>query len=886
VVEDPATQHLPETEPHGRLVPPPPVELGRFVILQRIGQGGMGVVYTAYDPELDRKVAVKLLNPSLSGSDREDIGRARLLREAQAMARLSHPNVVAIHDVGTHEDQVFIAMELVDGLPLTAWLTVRPRTWREVLDVFLAAGRGLAAAHRAGLVHGDFKPDNVIIDNDGQARVLDFGLAFAQDRGERPPIDPEVLRSRSGRSSIDISTRLTRTGALTGTPAYISPEQFLGESASARSDQFSFCVSLYEGLYGERPFPGDNLKALRESILLGRIADERPGRKVPAWLRRLLLRGLARDPAQRFADMPALLAALGRDPGRRRLRIILGALTALVLTAAALAYRWYLITSYAEQQAAQQAVCAPPADSLAGVWDRPTREQVRDALLATKVPFAADAAARVEARIDEYAAAWLDMRTDACKATYLRGEQSPALLDLRMACLHRRRGELRSLVEVLAAADAGVVEHATEAAAALPGLAACADTPALLAGRPPPADPEVAAAAARLHDQLARANALERTLQIRTGLELTGPALPVARALGDPSLVAEALLRHGALLSSAGDGAAAEQALTEAFFTAESTRAPALTAETAIAVMQADIDLSNLPAARRWARHAQALVARLALDSPGESERLEAALLNVLGTLHTLEGALAQAEADYTRALALRGRSRDVNAIEIAGLHNNLGNLRMRTGDLAGAQEQLELAVRQYGELLGKNHPRVGVAHSNLGNVMTRRGQYVDAQARFELARTILGAGLGHDHFHVGVTHNNLGDVLQLRGQPVAAREHYDRAVAIFTASFGADAPPLAFPLTGTGECLVALGKPAEAVPTLERALALRAADDRTELARTRFALARALWPEPSSRPRARELATRARDDYRAASLTHARELGDVEAWLGAHGGP
>ncbi|MBA3546614.1 MAG: serine/threonine protein kinase, partial [Nannocystis sp.] len=229
-----------------------PAELGRFVVLHRVGAGGMGVVYAAYDPELDRKVAVKLLHPSV-GSDREDVGRARLLREAQAMARLSHPNVVTVFDVGTRDDQVFLAMEFVQGLPLSAWLKA-PRGWREVVAVFIAAGRGLDAAHREGIVHGDFKPDNVIVDVEGRARVLDFGLAFAQDRG-KPPSDPEARRSsRSGRSGVDLSTHLTRTGALTGTPPYVSPEQFLGESASARADQYAFCVSLYEGLYGDRPY--------------------------------------------------------------------------------------------------------------------------------------------------------------------------------------------------------------------------------------------------------------------------------------------------------------------------------------------------------------------------------------------------------------------------------------------------------------------------------------------------------------------------------------------------------------------------------------------------------------------------------------------------------
>jgi serine/threonine protein kinase len=228
--------------------------VGRYVILSRLGGGGMGVVYAAYDPDLDRKVAIKLLRPGRR-TDAASEGRARLMREAQAMARLDHPNVVGVLDVGTFEDQVFIAMELVDGLSLMHWMRQGHR-WRDVRERFIQAGRGLAAAHAAGIVHRDFKPDNVVIGKDGRARVLDFGLARAAkseaDTEETAGPDGDVsVRSGSG----SLERTLTQTGSLLGTPSYMSPEQWTSQPADAKSDQFSFCVAPGRGSTGGVPLP-------------------------------------------------------------------------------------------------------------------------------------------------------------------------------------------------------------------------------------------------------------------------------------------------------------------------------------------------------------------------------------------------------------------------------------------------------------------------------------------------------------------------------------------------------------------------------------------------------------------------------------------------------
>jgi tRNA A-37 threonylcarbamoyl transferase component Bud32 len=308
---------------------PPGTVIGRYVIVAPIGAGGVGEVYAAFDPELDRKVAIKLVRPDTS--DMVDIteARARMQREAQAMAKLAHPNVVAVHDVGTFGDDLFVAMELIEGATLKRWLAETHRSWREIRDVFVQAARGLAAAHAAGMVHRDFKPENVMIGRDGRVRVLDFGLARGAHSDEPVrPLDDTAL------SHSPLGATLTEPGTLLGTPAYMSPEQHLRQSTDARSDQFSFCVALHEGLYGARPFDGDTIAELGIAVIQGKPAEPPKNTKVPAWLHDVIVRGLATDPAARFPAMDAVIAALLADPAVRRRRIALAVGVPLVLVGA------------------------------------------------------------------------------------------------------------------------------------------------------------------------------------------------------------------------------------------------------------------------------------------------------------------------------------------------------------------------------------------------------------------------------------------------------------------------------------------------------------------------------------------------------------------------
>ncbi len=315
-----------------------PVKIGRYTVVRPIGAGGMGMVYAAYDEELDRRIAVKLLR---SGSSEQD--RARLFREAQAMAKLSHPNVVTVHEVGTFEDQVYVAMEFVRGENLRDWLQEEARPWRAIVGAFVLASKGLEAAHDVGLVHRDFKPANVLVGDDGQIMVSDFGLV----RTAGDALDEAAFADRGAAARTPLSTSLTMTGMIMGTPAYMSPEQHRGQVTDARSDQFSFCVALYEALYGVLPFPGQTLHELSASVTAGQLREPPRESRVPSWVARVLARGLATDPAERWPTIAALLAELARDP-ERAARVRRSALLIIVAVAAVILGLAWLVRERSE----------------------------------------------------------------------------------------------------------------------------------------------------------------------------------------------------------------------------------------------------------------------------------------------------------------------------------------------------------------------------------------------------------------------------------------------------------------------------------------------------------------------------------------------------------
>jgi serine/threonine protein kinase/formylglycine-generating enzyme required for sulfatase activity len=362
----------PKSRPLGLFDPGAPI--GRYTVLSLVGQGGMGNVYGAYDPQLDRKIALKLLRPRFGEGDLA-LDQERLVREAKAIAKLSHPNIVAIFDVGVHEGNVFLAMEYLGGGTLNQWVTAEKRPWREVVKMFIEVGRGLAAAHAEGLIHRDFKPDNVLIDKNGVAKVVDFGLVRMADS-----VDPSAMGATDLARSDEFEppksgarAGLTRTGALLGTPAYMAPEQFLAGTTDARTDQFAFCASLYEALFNQRPFAGDSLPALRDAVTGGRMLAAPEGSAVPGWIRRVLRRGLALEPAQRYPNMSDLLQALAADPIARRHRRLLAAVTLMAVAGGVLATR-HLVPSKRHEIDKQAAGHVQLADSFHAEADAKRKE--------------------------------------------------------------------------------------------------------------------------------------------------------------------------------------------------------------------------------------------------------------------------------------------------------------------------------------------------------------------------------------------------------------------------------------------------------------------------------------------------------------------------------
>ncbi len=353
----------------------PTEQIGRFTLLEVLGMGGMGVVYAARDPELERDVAIKLLH---TGTTEE--ARQRLLREAQALAKIDHPNVIKVHDVGRHEGQIYIAMELADAGTLRTWLATK-RTQREILDVFVHAGHGLAAAHAAGLIHRDFKPDNVLVFKGGRVCVTDFGLV-----GSSVPSDAAIETTAPARpiSALSSPGALTRTGTVMGTPLYMSPEQYEGKPATAASDQFSFCVALFEALYGAHPFGGATYAELAINMT-GALAREPEG---PAWLRTALRRGLAKDPADRFPAMAPLLDELGRDRKKQRERLAVGGVIAGLA-----AFGLVVAIKPAHQ---------PPCTGGAPVWTPAQRASLQAAFATSPRPHAAETAGKVAGLIETW----------------------------------------------------------------------------------------------------------------------------------------------------------------------------------------------------------------------------------------------------------------------------------------------------------------------------------------------------------------------------------------------------------------------------------------------------------------------------------------------------
>jgi len=818
--------------------------IGRYIVLGLLGKGGMGVVYSAYDPELDRKVAVKILR------GRSADGEARLQREAQAIARLQHPNVVVVYDVGKFRDTVFIAMEFVDGHTLGHWMHAEARPWRETLRIFQAAGRGLEAAHALGMVHRDFKPDNVMLTRDGQVRVMDFGLARQMDDGADevsgagvpavPPPDVEseatmpvgrgvttapVERSSGGGY---LKLKLTQTGDLMGTPAYMAPEQFAAKRSDARTDQFSFCVALHEALYGQRPFAGNSVTTLMASVVKGEVRPAPPRARVPSWLRRVILRGLAANPDARFPSMKALLEALEADPSARRRRRALALLVVAAVGGVAFAA--------SRAGIGRGALCAAGGARLAGSWEPSGAPSARKASIRAAFSrggkrYAAGALAGAARLLDDYAGQWTAMYRDSCEATVVRGEQSAEVLDLRMACLNERLGNLRALTDVFANADDGVVQNAVSAAGALPRLDGCADIAALRAVVKPPQDPVTARRVDEQRAELARVSALRDSGQCEAAEKRVAPLIDAVRTTGYQPLLAEALLIAGRLGDYCGDPIAAVGRDKAAFAAAVAGHLDVVAPEAAAeAAMLSSSRFGDARQAHDWIQIARASFARL-----GHADPVEASVL-------TAEGFVSGADGDFDTTVA---KVRLAQAITVRAL--------------------------------GADHPRALEGLMNLGDALLNANHVAEALTADREALERAERVYGPSHAVVAADANNVGEALNRLRRFSEARAFFERALAAWR-EIGAGPFVRSYGLTGLGIAFLGDGRPSDAVTPLEAALAARVAAKAAPSFRgeSRFALARALWSRPSDRPRALALARQARVDYGA----DAKVVAAIDGWL------
>ena len=861
-----------------------PARLGRFLVIKRLGAGSSGVVYAAYDPDLDRKVAIKVLR---FGGQLRSQGRARLAREAKAMARLNCPNVVAVYELGTNDrGELFVVMELVEGTTLTDWLKQlgAARDSGEVMSVLLKAGHGLAAAHAAGLVHRDFKPDNVLIAEDGSVRVADFGLASfygLEDSevgseaaaAESPATAAAATSDELAASSLE-GVSLTRSGAIVGTPAYMAPEVLAGEAADALSDQYSFCVTLFEALCDELPHQGESVAELYEAAMKEEVSLAPPG-SLPGWLRRILLRGLKPDPKQRFDSVAALLKALETHRARSRGGVLVGAgvVTFLVLVAV-VAWQLSQVSS-----APPTALCSGSQAALEEVWNSAGRTQLKRAFVADTRRYATETYRRTSAQLDHYANQWVKAHRDTCLATHERGEQSQATLFLRMRCMERRRAEMGALVSVLSQADGAAVTKALRAVSELTPIEVCEDVEALTRSNATPEDPRVATEVKVLRLSLDIAEQRRRVGMYQQALVLAQGVLSAAEVLKFEPFVADVRVVVGNLQAHNGDYQAARASFRQAFSEGLASGNDTAAASAAIrATGVVGFRLHQPEDGHRWAWLAGSVLARL-----GEDVSRQAQLSSNQGNVYFAEKNYEEAAAQFEQAIQGYARAHGAEHLRVGFMRVNLGAARRKQGRLDEGLRQLRLAESIIEKNVGAEHPTMGRVLNSLGNLYWSRSDFAMAAQYHRRALSLKEATLAKGHSSIAHSCNNLADVLVQQRRFEEAGALYQRALTIWQQA--AAGPRLvALAQRGVAHCQLENGDHQRAAKTLEAVLAEQQRLDikGAEQGMTRFWLARALWPDTAARPRALTLAHEAEPMLQRPA--HKHWLARVEAWLSSHG--
>ncbi|MEM6989808.1 MAG: tetratricopeptide repeat protein [Myxococcota bacterium] len=758
-----------------------------YRVEDRIGAGGMGVVYRATDLALGRPVALKL-HRRRPDSDRLD----RLMREASVMARMSHPHVVTIFEVGQHRDsptgepRLFIAMEYVDGGSVGDWAKARARSVRAILDVFLQAGEGLAAAHAAGVVHRDLKPENILIDALGRARVADFGLAR---------LGPDVATGEAGHRTQASGESNAGDGTIVGTPAYMAPEQWRGEPATAASDQYAFCVSLYELLYGDNPLA--TLRAGERSAAAEPTWTPQKSRRVPKRILRALRRGLSHDPAARFDGFGPLLTTLREDPRKRPLQVGTAALVVAVSGGA--------VWAAAD---APTVPCDGGRARLVGIWDDTTQGRLTQAFEDTGVSYARESWARTQIQLDHYVRAWLTEHRQTCEATR-DGYQSDELMDLRMGCLAERLEAVAATVEVLSTPDETTVRRAPKVASKLPSLSHCRDARALREATPIPAH-QLHAADAVVAD-IARASANVRAGKTTEGMRFAEAAVAGAETLGRPRLIARAQLVAARASSASKQWDRASEQLHVSLAAAVRARDDGGAARALTTLYLVEGVRLRTPDADRWGTIADAWIDRLETQ-PEEQARRRAQLESTRGLIARHEGHYEEALERFQRAAATSD-----NAIQKLAAQGMLAETHRRAGDLDSALAIYERLLPDSEAAYGGAHPDLARELNNAGAVYVQRGEFAEARARFERALDIREAAFGPQHPAVAESLYNLGTAARYAGELDEATGFLRAALAANEESV--DPQTHARLLGGLGSLSMARGHNEEAAGHLRQAI-------------------------------------------------------------------
>lgn len=782
---------------------PLPSRLGRFEIERRLGAGGMSVVYLAHDPKLDRAVAIKVVSPKRRSSDSKS--RERLLREAQALARLSHPNVVQIFEVGELEGQVYIAMELVEGRTLRRWWRESDPSVAGVLGVMQQVATALQAAHQVGLCHRDVKPENILVGDDGRVVLVDFGLARPSDSsvsGSSSAMSVDTM----GELSSAFDSPITEYGTLIGTPRYMAPELMDGGHPTPASDQFAYCLTLYEALYRERPFAGKSIREYMANVVAQRIVPAPANSTVPGWLRGAVLRGLRLDAGDRHASMRHTAAALSLVARRRRRqRHALLGIGTLAAAAAIVALRTPTDAPVS---------CPSGEEKIDTAYDGGTRDAILAAFAQSDRGFAAAAGARAIEALDLQRVAWLESYASVCE-TRQAGGDAEAETDRRMLCLERRLDEIASVALVLASADENTLERSPSLLSRMSPVEECDEGNADEGSRPVPADPDTRERVLAERRRLSQAAALTTAGRYDEARRVADQVLAAAREIDYGPLLAESLYRLAALQDRQGELEAAAASYEDAALAAEASRHDRIAARALIDVVQLlGARLRRFDEAEEMAGRADAILKRI-----GDDPLLRAYLHGNRGGMLNARGDFEEALAEHRESLRLREEHLGLDSAEIAPTLNSIGLVLARSGRVKESEPYLERALQLLESHYGKDHPVVGAMLNNLGNVYERTDELERALPMRERALAIMLANYTKNSPRLATGHTGMAKTLIALGRAEEALGHADAAIEARRISLGEEHPEFATALQFKAQALHELGRTREALPLQERAV-------------------------------------------------------------------